>query len=57
MAHLASSSLAIFVFISHLKGKLVSRFDILACEKDIKVSDEAVRICELFEFEPYELAN
>ena len=57
MAHLASSSLAIFVFINPLKGKLVSRFDILACEKDIKVSDEAVGICELFEFEPYELAD
>ncbi|CAD7286939.1 hydrogenase expression/formation protein HypE [Campylobacter suis] len=34
-----------------------SRLDILVREADIKVSDEVTGICELFGFEPYELAN
>jgi len=31
--------------------------DILVREEDIKVSDEVTGVCELFGFEPYELAN
>lgn len=32
-------------------------FDIFVKEEDIKVSDEVIGVCELFGFEPYELAN
>ena len=34
-----------------------SGLDILVREEDIKVSDEVTGVCELFGFEPYELAN
>lgn len=34
-----------------------TRSDILAFEEKIRVSDEVTGICELFGFEPYELAN
>ena len=34
-----------------------SSLDILVREEDIKVSDEVTGVCELFGFEPYELAN
>ena len=34
-----------------------SGLDILIREEDIKVSDEVTGVCELFGFEPYELAN
>lgn len=34
-----------------------TRSDILVFEEKIRVSDEVTGICELFGFEPYELAN
>ena len=34
-----------------------SKFDILVFEENIKVADEVMGVCELFGFEPYELAN
>ena len=34
-----------------------SSLDILVREEDIRVSDEVTGVCELFGFEPYELAN